>query len=75
MVCLGGRISNMNSNKVDYISRDFPYGLDEKHHVGNSSNLENTLRSLKDDIMNYKVDNERIMQEHEKQAKVKVIIL
>ena len=47
MIYLTGIISKMTSKMVDYSSRDFPYGLDEKCGVGNSSNLVETLRILK----------------------------
>lgn len=36
----------MTSKIVDY--KDYPYELDEKCGVGNSSDLEETLRSLKE---------------------------
>jgi len=37
----------MISKMVNYSSRDSPYESDEQHGVGNSSDREDTLRSLK----------------------------
>jgi len=60
---------------VDYSSQDSPYGSDEKRGAGNSSNLADTLRSLKAEIRSCKEDNDKIMQAQEKQAEVNVVIL
>lgn len=54
----------MISTMVDYSSRDPPYGLDEDHGGGHSSNLIDTLRSLKEEIRSFKEDNDRIIQTH-----------
>ena len=50
MIYLAGRISKMTRKMVDYNSRDSPYGSDEKRGVGDSSDLEDKLRSLKEKI-------------------------
>jgi len=50
----------MASKVVDY--RDSPYESEEQYGVGKSSDLEVTLRSLKEEIRSCKVDNDRIMQ-------------
>lgn len=55
-------ILKMTSNMVDYSSQDSPYGSDEKHIVGNSSNLAETLRSLKEKIRICKADSDIIIQ-------------
>jgi len=61
MIYLVGRISNMTGNMVDYSSQDSPYGSDEQRGVGYSSNLVDTLRSLKEEIRSCKKDNDRII--------------
>ena len=63
---LCGKRSNMTSKMVDYI--DSPYELDEKHDVGNSSDLAEKLRSLKEWIRSCKEDNDRIIHAQEKKA-------
>ena len=50
----------MASKMVDYI--DSPYESKENYGVGNSSNLEDTLRRLKKEIRSCKTDNDIIMQ-------------
>lgn len=49
----------MASNMVDY--KDSPYDSEEQYGVGNSSNLEITLRSLKEEIRSCKAYNDRII--------------
>lgn len=49
----------MASKMVDY--KYSPYESYEKHGVGPSFDLENMLRSLKEEIISCKVDNEKIM--------------
>ena len=61
MIYLAGRISKMTRKMVDYNSRDSPYGSDEKCGVRNSSNLADTLRSLKEELRSCKEDNDIIM--------------
>jgi len=51
----------MNSKMIDFI--DSPYESDELHGVGHFCDLADTLRSLKEEIRNCKVDNDKIMQE------------
>jgi len=51
----------MASKMVDYNSQDSPYGSDEQRGVGNSYDLTDTLRSLKEKIRSFKVDNHTIM--------------
>ena len=75
MIYLTGIISKMTSKMVDYSSRDSPYGSNEKRGVGNSSDLVDTLRSIKEEIRICKVDNVKIIQEHEKQVEVNAVIL
>lgn len=58
---------------VDY--KDSPYELEEKYGVGNSPNLADTLRSLKEEIRSCKENNDRIIQAHEKLAKINAVIL
>lgn len=65
----------MTSRMVDYSSRDYPYGSDEKLGVMNSFELVDTLRSLKVEIGSCKANNDIIIQVQEKQAKVNTIIL
>ena len=50
---------------VDY--KDPPYEFEEQYGVGNSSDLADTLRSLKEEIRSCKANNDRIMQAKEKQ--------
>ena len=56
----------MASKVVDYI--ESPYVSDGQRGVGNSSDLADTLRSLKEEMRSCKVDNDKIMQAQEKQA-------
>jgi len=49
----------MARKMVDY--KDSPYESDEQHGVGNSSDLEDTLRSPKEEIRSCKADNEKII--------------
>jgi len=63
----------MASKMADY--KDSPYELEEQYSVGNSSDLADTLRSLKEEIRSCKVDNDIIMQTWEKQAELNVVIL
>ena len=56
----------IDRNMVD--DKDSPYESEEQYGVGNSSDLENTLRSLKEEIRSCKEDNDRIMQAQEKQT-------
>jgi len=63
----------MIGKMVDY--RDSPYESDKQRSVGRSSDLANTLRSLKEEIRSCKADNDKIMQAQEKQAKVNAILL
>ena len=65
----------MTNNMVDYSSRDSPYGSNEQCGVGNSSNLENTLRSLMKKIRSCKEDNDKVMHAQEKKAQINAIIL
>jgi len=57
---------------VEY--KDFFYESDKKHGVGNSSNLTDTLRNVKEEIRIFKADNNKIMQAQEKQVKVNAIL-
>jgi len=50
----------MASKMVDY--KDSPYDFKEQYGVGNSCNLEVTLRILKEEIKSCKVDNDWIIQ-------------
>ena len=63
----------MTSKIVDY--KGSPYESNEKHGVGHSFDLADTLRSLKEEIRSCKADNDKIMQAHEKQAEVNAILL
>ena len=63
----------MASKMVDY--KESPYESEDQYSVGNSSNLANTLRSLKEEIRSCKVDNDRIIQAQEKLVEVNAIIL
>lgn len=75
MLCFGlsrhgiliGKRSKMTSNMVDCSSRDSPCGSYEQRGAGHSSDLINTLRSLKAEIRSCKEDNDIIMQEQKKQ--------
>ena len=49
----------MTSKMVDY--KYSPYESDEQRGVGHSSDLEYTLRRLKEEIRSCKVDNDKIM--------------
>lgn len=49
----------MASKVVEY--KDSPYESEEKYGVGSSSDLVDTLRSLKEEIRSCKVDNDIIM--------------
>ena len=53
---------------LDYNSRDTPYGSDEQHVVGKSSDIVDTLRRLKVGIRIFKEDNDKIILVQEKQA-------
>ena len=50
----------MTSKMVDY--KDSPYESDKRRGVVHSSDLADTLRSLKEEIRSCKVDNDRIIQ-------------
>jgi len=63
----------MASKMVDY--KEYPYESEEKYGVGNSFELEDTLRSLKEEIRIFKVDNDRIMQAQQNQEEVNAMIL
>lgn len=63
----------MARNIVDY--KDSPCELNEQRGVGLSSNMEDTLKSSKEEIRISKVDNGKIMQEQEKQVEVIVILI
>lgn len=65
----------MTSKMVDYSSRDSLYGLNEQRGVGYSSDLADTLRSLKEESRSCKEYNDKIMQVQEKQAKVNAVII
>ena len=54
----------MDSKMVDY--KDSPNESEEQYGVGNSSDLADTLRRLKEEIRSCKADNDRIMQAQEK---------
>ena len=56
----------MVSKVVDYI--ESPYESDEKHGVGHSSDLADTLRSLKEEIKICKADNDKIIHLEENLA-------
>ena len=58
---------------VDY--KDSPYESNEQYGVGNSSDLLDTLRRLKEEIKSCKADNDRIMQAQEKQEEFTAVIL
>ncbi len=51
----------MTRNIVYYNSQDSPYASNEKHGIGHSFDLVDTLRSLKVEVRICKVDNGRIM--------------
>jgi len=55
--------------------KEYPYASYEKHGVGHSSDLEDKLRSLKEEIRICKANNEKIMQAQEKQVEVNAILL
>ena len=63
----------MENKVVDYI--ESPYALDGQRGVGNSYDLADTLRSLKEEIRSCKENNDKIMQAQEKQVEVNVILL
>jgi len=63
----------MASKMFDY--RYSPYESEEKYGVGNPSNLEFTLRSLKEEIRSCKAENDRIIQSQTKLVEVDVVIL
>jgi len=63
----------MASKMVDY--KDSPYEFEEKYGVGNSSDLELTLRILKEGIRSYKENNDIIIHAQEKLAEVNVVLL
>ena len=65
--------SKITKKMVEYIYS--PYELDERHGFGHSYDLASTLRSLKEEIRIFKADDGRIIQAHEKQAEVNVVIL
>lgn len=56
----------MTSKMVEYNSRDSPYGSNEQCGGQNSSDLVDTLRSLKEKIRSCKENNDRIIQAQEK---------
>lgn len=59
---LAGKRSNMTTNMVDYSSWDSPYGSYEQRGGGNSYDLADTLRILKEKIRSCKADSDRIIQ-------------
>ena len=63
----------MASKVVEYI--EYPYASYGQHGVGQSFDLEDTLRSLKEEISSCKEDNDKIMQAQEKQVQVNAILL
>lgn len=63
----------MGSKIVDY--KDSHYESNQQYSVGNSSDLTNTLRRLKEEIRSCNADNDVIMQGHEKQVEVNAMIL
>lgn len=63
----------MARNMVDY--KDSPYESNDQYGVGNSSNLADTLRILKEEIRIRKEDTDRITQTQEKHAEVNAVIL
>jgi len=62
----------MASKVVNYI--EYPYASDGQCGVGNSSNLEEKMRILKEEIRSCKVDNDKIMQAQDKQVEVNAIL-
>ena len=52
----------MTRKMVYYSSRDSSYGLDEQRSAGNSFDLVDTFRSLKEEIRGCKENNERVIQ-------------
>ena len=56
----------MASKLVD--CKDSPYESEEQYGVENSSILEDTLSSLKEEIRSCKAYNDRNIQAHEKQT-------
>ena len=63
-------ILEITSKMVDYSSRDSPYRSYEQPRKGYSPNIEDTLRSLKKEMLSYKVDKDIIIQSQERLAKV-----
>lgn len=63
----------MTRKVVDYL--ESPYASDEQCGVGDTSDLDNTLRSLREEIRSCKAYNDWIIQLQEKQANVNVILL
>lgn len=63
----------MDKKVVDYV--ESPYASEEQRGVGHTSNLANTMRSLKEEIRSCKEDNNQIIQAQEKQAEVNDILL
>ena len=59
IIFLAGKRFEMTSKMGDY--KDSPYGSDEQCGVGHSSDLADTLRSLKEKIRSFKVDNDIII--------------
>lgn len=58
---------------VDY--KDSPYESEDQYGVGNSFDLVDTLRSLKEETMSCKADNDIIIQAQEKLVEINVVIL
>ena len=56
----------MTSKMVDYNSHDSPYMLDEQPRDEYSSDIADTLRSLKVEIRSCKVDNDIIIHLQER---------
>lgn len=52
----------MTSKMVDYNSWDSSYRSDEQHGEGYSLDIEDTLRSLKEEIKSCEEDNDQIIQ-------------
>lgn len=50
---------------VDYSSRDSPYKFVRQQGEEYSTDIEDTLRSLRAEIISCKVDNDRLVEAHE----------
>lgn len=73
MLYLVGR--NIKDGYQDGRLQESPYESNEQYGVGNSADLENTLRILKEEIRIFKVDNDIIIRVHEKLTPINVVIL